>query len=254
VGYVLTIGLQTVRSEFNTVFPKRDKASDGWIGDQRHQAGTSGHNPDITGRAEYRDGDKLDEVRAIDVDKDLHDASGRGVTMETVVQYLIQRARAGAYVPFRYIIYRRRIWSRSDGWKTRTYNGSNAHDEHAHFSGDYTQTADGWKGSLGLASLVKPVVKPPSKPSPGTAATLPKYAPGSRENSTTKNNVGTDVATLQRFIGPGKCGPDDGHYGDHTKAGVKWYQDEILGFSGKAVDGIAGPKTWAPIKRALKIK
>ena len=96
---VLTIGLQTVRAEFNTVFPKRDKASDGWIGDQRHQSGVSGHNPDRTGRAEYKDGDSLDEVRAIDVDKDLRDASGRKVTMEQVVQYLIKRARSGVYVP-----------------------------------------------------------------------------------------------------------------------------------------------------------
>lgn len=253
MGYVLTVGLTTVRGEFNQVFPKRDKASDGWIGDTRHQVSVSGHNPDRTGRAEYRDGDSLDEVRAIDVDKDLRDASGRGVTMETVVQYLVQRARSGAYIPFRYIIYRRRIWSRSDGWKTRTYNGANAHDEHAHFSGDYTQTADNWKGSLGLASLVKPVVKPPSKPSPGTKDTLPKYAPGSRENSTEHNSIGTDVATLQRFIGK-PAGDDDGHYGPHTKAGVRWYQDKILGFRGRDIDGVAGPKTWAPIKKALKIK
>lgn len=252
MGYVLTVGLTTVRGEFNAVFPKRDKASDGWIGDTRHQSGVSGHNPDRTGRAEYKDGDSLDEVRAIDVDKDLRDASGRKVTMETVVQYLVKRARSGAYVPFRYIIFNRRIWSRSDGWKTREYTGANAHDQHAHFSGDYTQTADNWKGSLGLASLVKPVVKPPTKPSPGSKDTLPQYAYGSRENSKTKNNIGTDVAVLQRFIGPEHAGDDDGHFGDRTESGVKWYQREILGFTGRDVDGIAGPKTWAPIKKALK--
>lgn len=245
MGWVLTIGLQTVRAEINKTFPKRDHASDGSIGDQAHASGVSGHNPDRTGRAEYKDGDALDEVRAIDVDKDLRDASGRKVTAEVLVQYLVQRARSGAYVPFRYIIFNRRIWSRSDGWKTRTYTGANAHTEHIHLSGDYTQTADNWKGSLGLATLVKVVVKPPTKPASGSA--LPKYGNGSRENSKTKNNIGTDVATLQRFIGPEHAGSADGHFGDRTEAGVRWYQD----LRGLKVDGVAGPKTWAPILKSI---
>ena len=150
---VLTVGLQTVRGEFNVTFPNRGKASDGWIGDLAHQLeSSSGHNPDITGRAEYKDGDSLNEVRAIDVDKDLRDPI---VTMEKVVQYLVQKARSGAYVPFRYIIYNRRIWRRTNGWKTETYTGPNPHDKHAHFSGDYTQTADNWRGLLGLKTLTE---------------------------------------------------------------------------------------------------
>lgn len=151
--WVLTRGLMTVRTEFNLVFKIRDKRSDGTIGDQAHATGTSGHNPDRTGRAEYKDGDAKNEVRAIDVDRDL--VPGSGIDwMERVVQFIVKRARAGVYVPFRYIIYKRRIWARSDGWKTRVYTGSNAHDQHAHFSGDYTQKADEWTGSLGLASLL----------------------------------------------------------------------------------------------------
>ena len=156
MAWVLTRGLGTVRAEFNSVFPDRDKTSDGTIGDQAHQTSASGHNPDRTGRAEYKDGDSLDEVRAIDVDRDLVPGSGTD-WMELVVQYLVRKARAGGYIPFRYIIYKRRIWSRTDGWQTRTYTGSNAHDKHAHFSGNYTQTADNWTGSLGLASLRGPI-------------------------------------------------------------------------------------------------
>ena len=58
---VLTKGLTTVRSEFNRVWPGRDKATDGWLGDSSHSSSTSGHNPDITGRSEYRDGDAKNE-------------------------------------------------------------------------------------------------------------------------------------------------------------------------------------------------
>lgn len=152
MAWVLTKGLTTVRSEFNSAFPGRDKASDGSVGDLAHQTGSSGHNPDRTGKAEYKDGDSLDEVRAIDVDRDLVPGSSVDY-MELVVQYLVKKARAGGYIPFRYIIYKRRIWSRTDGWQTRSYTGANAHDHHAHFSGDYTQTADNWTGSLGLASV-----------------------------------------------------------------------------------------------------
>lgn len=152
MAWVLTRGLTTVRAEFNAVFPGRDKTSDGSVGDLAHQTSLSGHNPDRTGRAEFKDGDALDEVRAIDVDRDLVPGSATD-WMELVVQLLVRKARAGGYIPFRYIIYKRRIWSRTDGWKTRAYNGANPHDKHAHFSGDYTQTADNWTGSLGLVTV-----------------------------------------------------------------------------------------------------
>ena len=152
MDWVLTKGLNTVRAEFNSVFPGRDKTTDGSVGDLAHQSGSSGHNPDRTGKAEYKDGDSLDEVRAIDVDRDLVPGSATD-WMELVVQYLVKKARAGGYIPFRYIIYKGRIWARSDGWKTRTYTGANKHDKHAHFSGDYTQTADNWTGSLGLSTV-----------------------------------------------------------------------------------------------------
>lgn len=157
--WVLTIGLQHVRTEFNTDFPKRAKGADGSIGDAAHQKeGSSGHNPEDSGHAEYNDHDSLNEVRAIDITTALNDASGNGVTMEKVIQYIITKARAGVYMPFRYIIYNRRIWRKSTGWKTEVYTGTaDPHTGHAHFSGDYTQKADNWAGSLGLASLTKKV-------------------------------------------------------------------------------------------------
>lgn len=152
MAWVLTTGLKTWRDEINAVFPDRDKTTDGAVGNLAHQGSSSGHNPDKTGNAEYKDGDSRDEVRAVDIDRDL--VPGSDVNwMERVVQFVVEKARRGEYVPFRYIIYNRRIWHRTYGWTTRTYTGANAHDHHAHFSGDWTNKADEWTGSLGLASI-----------------------------------------------------------------------------------------------------
>ncbi len=150
MAWVLTRGLRTWFDEIDRVFPNRDKATDGTKGDSSHSGSTSGHNPDITGKAEFRDGDSKDEVRAIDVDKDLRSK----ITMEQLIQFLVLLGRAGVYLPFRYFIYNGRIWRKSTGWKTEVYTGANDHSGHAHFSGDYTQKADEWTGSLGIAQLV----------------------------------------------------------------------------------------------------
>jgi len=163
MAWVLTRGLTTWRNELNVTFPNRDKASDGSIGDVAHAQGTSGHNNENSGHAEYNDHDGIDEVRAIDVDKDLRVP---GVSMEKVIQYLVTKGRRGDYLPFRYFIYNGRIWSKASGWKTQLYLGSNKHDKHAHFSGDFgtkarTQKADEWTGSLGLFDFVKSITNAP---------------------------------------------------------------------------------------------
>ena len=42
--------LVQLRAEFNAINPRRDKSSDGWIGDVAHQGEVSDHNPDSAGR------------------------------------------------------------------------------------------------------------------------------------------------------------------------------------------------------------
>jgi len=160
VAWVLTTGLSAFRGELNEVFPGRDKTTDGSIGNTLHQGSTSGHNPDRTGKAEFKDGDALDEVRAVDIDRDLVPGS-KVDWMLVLIRWLITGMRAGRWpvTPFRYIIYRPAgstvtyIWHVNTGWASRVYTGSNIHDKHAHFSGGWSQAADNRTGRLGIAEI-----------------------------------------------------------------------------------------------------
>ncbi|MBM2621452.1 hypothetical protein JIG36_38710 [Actinoplanes sp. LDG1-06] len=133
-SWILVPCLVKLRSEFNVLAPNRDKSSDGSVGDAAHAQNQSDHNPDETGNVPIRDADKINEVHAIDVDVDLRVP---GLTMEKVVQFLLTRCRSGAETRLRYIIYNRRIWSASTGWRQESYTGANPHDHHAHFSSSY---------------------------------------------------------------------------------------------------------------------
>ncbi|RSM41509.1 hypothetical protein DMB66_55895 [Actinoplanes sp. ATCC 53533] len=83
----------TLRSEFNALAPRRDKSSDGSIGDTAHSQSSSDHNPDETGNTPSEDADSINEVHAIDVDKDLRRS---GWTMQKAVEIIATAtARAG---------------------------------------------------------------------------------------------------------------------------------------------------------------
>jgi hypothetical protein len=124
--------------QFYAAFPDADRTSSGKVGDLAHQKeSASGHNPDLTGNAEWKDGDAKNEVRAIDLDDDLRTP---GVTMGMVVGHL--RGLPGVSAVLRYIIYDRTIYEASNGWAPRPYTGASPHTEHAHFSGQRTQASD----------------------------------------------------------------------------------------------------------------
>jgi hypothetical protein len=141
-GWELTRGLQNLRAQVNRVFPDRDKASDGTIGDAAHQAGTSGHNPDDSpanaGRPEWNgDPDGDPEVRAWDMDSDLRTP---GVSAQQLVDHI--RGLPGVASVLRYVIYDHLIYRASNGWKPQIYTGPSPHTEHVHFSGAWSQAAD----------------------------------------------------------------------------------------------------------------
>ena len=137
--WVLVPSLKSLRAEIDAIAPARSKTSDGSIGDPAHASRSSDHNPDETGVTPDEDSDSINEVHAIDVDKDLNQA---GLTMEMIVQFLVGECRKPGTSGkdkgrLKYIIYNRRIWEASNGWNERTYTGSNPHTEHAHCSGEY---------------------------------------------------------------------------------------------------------------------
>jgi hypothetical protein len=138
-AWKLTDGLQNLRRQVDTVFPDRDRATDGTLGDTAHQARTSGHNRDDTpGSRPAWDGDAdaTPEVRAWDMDADLRG----GVTGQQLVDHI--RDLPGLSSVLRYIIFNRKIYHSRDGFAPAAYTGSNAHTAHVHFEGAWTQVAD----------------------------------------------------------------------------------------------------------------
>lgn len=117
--------LDVLLAEVNAAAPKRNKASDGSIGDAAHASRDSDHNPWVTVGGQG-------VVRARDI---THDPANRvdGNRLATDIASLLGKHPAlgsGAYV-----IWNRRIISTDrlrEGW--RPYSGSNAHTKHVHVS------------------------------------------------------------------------------------------------------------------------
>lgn len=123
VDWFLNPALTRFRNEVNARYPKRDKASDGTIGDAAHQASTSDHNPDVDGSVDAWDMDNNLTPNKTESDRIIY----------SVLIPAFQKHEASQYW-----IYQGKIASRSDGWKVRPYNGSNRHDKHVHWN---TRTA-----------------------------------------------------------------------------------------------------------------
>jgi hypothetical protein len=119
---------QQLREQFDDTFADRDRRSDGWIGDLRHSARPSDHNPDP----------ETGVVRAIDVDRDVH-KSGKPDLMPDIADQLRLAAKAGEK-RVSYIIFAGRIASSRMGWRWRKYSGSNPHNAHCHIS--FTKQGD----------------------------------------------------------------------------------------------------------------
>jgi hypothetical protein len=118
---------QQLRLQVDDSFPDRDRTSDGWIGDTRHQARPSDHNPDEQGI-----------VRAIDIDRDLS-GKAKPDLMPDLADQIRLCARAGDK-RISYVIFDGRIASSKKAWAWRPYDGINKHNHHCHVS--FTKAGD----------------------------------------------------------------------------------------------------------------
>ena len=118
---------QQLREQVDDSYPDRDRTSDGWIGDVRHSARPSDHNPDAKGI-----------VRAIDIDRDLSGKAKPDLMPDLADQIRLAAKRGDKRIS--YIIFAGRIASSRMGWRWRKYRGVNAHHSHCHIS--FTKQGD----------------------------------------------------------------------------------------------------------------
>jgi hypothetical protein len=218
MGWRLAKSLDVYLAQINAAAPRRDKSSDGGIGDAAHASRSSDHNPWV------KDGN-TGIVRAYDITHDPEDGCDAGVIAEAL--------RVSGDHRIDYIIWNKQIANAGKPW--RKYSGSNPHTLHCHVSVDtsksnYDSTAP-WSIGLSKAPLmdrVVAVVKNVVAPKPLKYPTLKR---GSK---------GADVRKLQALL---KMKKIDGQFGPDTEAAVRALQSKYS----LVVDGRCGPYTWAAL-------
>jgi hypothetical protein len=121
---------QQLRLQVDDSYSDRDRTSDGWVGDTRHSARPSDHNPDKQGI-----------VRAIDIDRDLSGKAKPDLMPDLADQLRLCAKRGDKRIS--YIIFEGRISSSRMGWRWRKYSGINPHIKHCHVSFTSKGDADG---------------------------------------------------------------------------------------------------------------
>lgn len=114
-----------LREQADDAYPNRKRHSDGTIGDAKHAARKSDHNPDPD--SGY--------VRAIDLDADFNEQA-------STAAYIADQIRIAARTDKRiaYVIFDRKIASARSLWRWKKYTGINPHIKHIHIS--FTKAGD----------------------------------------------------------------------------------------------------------------
>jgi hypothetical protein len=136
----------TLRNQVNKRWPKRDKRSDGWIGDKAHAGRQSDHNPDARGL-----------VHALDIDADL-DPKDPGAAQRLANQIV---AYAASGIPganrIKYVVFNDQIASgtyANSMWKWRGSGYGHMHHIHVSFS---------TKGENNAQTYPLPILNTPKK-------------------------------------------------------------------------------------------
>jgi hypothetical protein len=214
--YRIAKSLGRMREQINKHSPTRNKASDGWIGDARHAASTSDHNPWV------KDGG-MGIVTALDI---THDPRNK---VDTYI--MAEHLRQGKDPRIKYVISNRRIFSSTvSPWQWRTYTGSNPHSSHIHISVNtgkhhYDDERD-WHlfPRTTVPSSDDPILRPVLR----------------------RGSKGEDVRILQRIVGGLVI---DGDFGPRTEEAVKKFQQA----NGLKADGIVGPATWGALDKIEQV-
>ena len=114
-----------LREQADDAYPDRKRDSDGTIGDARHSARKSDHNPDPDSGI----------IRALDLDVDFDKSANTAAYIADQIRTLAKSDKRIAYV-----IYNRKIASARSFWKWRKYTGVNPHTSHIHIS--FTKAGD----------------------------------------------------------------------------------------------------------------
>ena len=118
MSWKLAAAAVTLRDQVNTRYPKRDRSSDGTIGDQAHRRRISDHNPDKTGY-----------VMALDLDED-------GWPAHQFADQLIEYMRTSHDIRIKNVVYEGRVASGTysdQRWVWRSAP-SLGHAHHIHIS------------------------------------------------------------------------------------------------------------------------
>jgi hypothetical protein len=142
----LVAGGVTLRNQVNKRWPKRDKRSDGWIGDKAHAGRQSQHNPDARGL-----------VHALDIDADL-DPKDPGAAQRLANQIV---AYAASGIPgsnrIKYVVFNDQIASgtyANSMWKWRGSGYGHLRHIHVSFSN---------KGENNAQTFPLPILNTPKK-------------------------------------------------------------------------------------------
>lgn len=158
-------------SRRSSVWAKYPKLTIYWIGDPAHQAETSDHNPD-----------SRSIVHALDFMTYTDIAKGN-----EIVAWLLSDPR-----DLEYVIFNRTIWSRSNGFKPKTYMGSNPHTDHVHTSGKHGSVGENAATGTGYDTEAEKMT--PKGMDMSTADDVWRYNFGSSQNPRYAIDVLKDAA------------------------------------------------------------
>lgn len=202
--------LEVLLHQINTLAPKRDKSSDGGVGNAEHSARESDHNPNSKGI-----------VCARDFTND---------PPELVSEDLAQALVKSKDPRLKYVISNRKIANGSvDNWAWRPYHGANPHDHHCHVSVHCdVDSEEPWKFELVKSSELtggsREIEAPPVK----------------RDPVLRKGNGSLAVGELQVLLGV----KHDLVFGPETEKAIIAFQKK----HDLHPDGVVGPQTWKALR------